>query len=105
MVVAAAAGLVLLRAAGAAPGVRATPCGSVTIPARITQSIPFVATDITVVGVTCTYAKTKFLPAIAKPGAGPPTGWTINLATVSGRLKQDTCRDRGGQIITFRFKL
>lgn len=79
-------------------------CGSVTVPVTITGSTPFRAIDITVTGVTCAYARKTFLPEISKPGAGPPSGWKITFSTVSGSLKQDTCRHRSEKI-TFRFNL
>jgi hypothetical protein len=88
------------------PSAKAAPltCPPVTVPVKVTDSTPFRATDIAVAGVTCAYARTVFLPAITKPGAGPPSGWKIKFSTVAGNLKQDTCTHKS-EVIRFRFTL
>ena len=75
-------------------------CGSVTIPASVTKTIPLTYARTTVAGVSCRYAEKVFLVDISKAGAAPPAGWTIRVdATVTGEIR-DTCT-RGRQAITF----
>jgi hypothetical protein len=77
-------------------------CLPVTIPVTITKTIPMTYVDITVSGVSCTYAEKVFLIDTSKAGSDPPTGWDIRITAAADGAIQDTCT-RGKQTITFRF--
>lgn len=93
-------GLVSMSAT-AAPA-RVLKCHSVTIPVSITKTIPLTYVDITVSGVSCTYAQKVFLIDTSKAGAAPPPGWSIKVTAAANSAIQDTCTD-GDRTITFRF--
>jgi hypothetical protein len=96
--------IALAIASTAASGATLRKCGSVTIPVKITRSIPLKATDIAVSLVTCSYAEKVFLPAISAPGAGPPKGWSITNTHLFKRTYQETC-NHGKDVIVFRYVL
>jgi hypothetical protein len=77
-------------------------CDSETIPASVTKTIALTYVDITVSGVSCSYAKKVFLIDTSKAGASPPPGWDIRITAAADGAIQDTCT-RGKQMITFRF--
>lgn len=77
-------------------------CLPVTVPVKITKTIPMTYVDITVSGVSCTYAEKVFLIDTSKAGADPPKGWDIRITAAADGAIQDTCT-RGNQTITFRF--
>jgi hypothetical protein len=77
-------------------------CGLERIPVSITKTIPLTYVDITVSGVTCSYAEKVFLIDTSKAGAAPPPGWDIRITAAADGAIQDTCT-RGHQMITFRF--
>lgn len=93
-----------LAATGAAGGASAAVlrCGLERIPASITKTIPLTYVDITVSGVSCSYAEKVFIIDTSKAGAAPPPGWDIRITAAADGAIQDICT-RGHETITFRF--
>jgi len=70
-----------------------------TVPARVTRTLPVTYNDMTASGVTCTYLD-GFLLDISKLGASPPSGWNIMVAKTPAGVIEDICT-RGKEAITF----
>jgi hypothetical protein len=84
----------------AAPGSAAVRhCKAVTVPARVTETLPVTYADMTASGVTCTYVD-SFVHDISRIGAAPPSGWNIKVAKTPAGVIEDICK-RGKEAITF----
>lgn len=98
-----AATLCALAAGWAAParGASVVQCPPLTVPVSVTKTIPISYTDVTVSGVSCTYAEKVFLIDTSKAGSAPPPGWNIRVGSGEGSTIEGTCR-RGRELISFR---
>jgi len=76
-------------------------CATVTIPVKVTGTVPVTYIDTTATGVSCRYTEKVFLPDISKMGAAPPAGWSIRVDSAGRGVIEDTCT-RGKEVITFR---
>ncbi len=76
-------------------------CGAVTIPVRVTKTLPMTYGDTTARGVSCGYVDVFLIDISRADSAAPPTGWTIRVAAAPGGVVEDICT-RGREAITFR---
>jgi hypothetical protein len=72
-----------------------------TIPVRVTKTLPVTYGDTTASGVSCGYVELFLIDISRADSAAPPNGWNIRVAAAPGGVVEDFCT-RGREAITFR---